>query len=342
MTLRQNVVSCKIKGCILGAAVGDAMGAPTETRTMEMIYRDFGGWVKCILPPGGDCFARGRPAGTVTDDFSLGYVTARHIVQSRGQITDSVAKDILLEWAARPEFYLFAGPTTRAAIDALKGMPQDNPNGFLACDNHRATNGGAMKIFAAGLANKGSPDKAVSDTYTLCRPTHPNNVAISAAAAVACAVAKAMEPGAGMDAVIDAGIYGAKQGDLLAREHGLICAQPSVAERIPLAVGIGRAGLGFAGTMRRLSDIIGTGLAAADSVPTVFGILAANPGSVMDAIIMGVNIGNDTDTIATMAGAIAGALHGDAEIPASYLPLIEEVNRMDLQGLARDMQEVFY
>ena len=41
----------KISGCILGAAVGDAMGAATETRTMEMIRRDFGGWVRTILTP---------------------------------------------------------------------------------------------------------------------------------------------------------------------------------------------------------------------------------------------------------------------------------------------------
>lgn len=33
----------RIFGCIAGAAVGNAMGAVTETCSAEMIHRDFGG-----------------------------------------------------------------------------------------------------------------------------------------------------------------------------------------------------------------------------------------------------------------------------------------------------------
>ena len=32
----------KILGCLLAAAIGDAMGCPLETRTTELIRRDFG------------------------------------------------------------------------------------------------------------------------------------------------------------------------------------------------------------------------------------------------------------------------------------------------------------
>ena len=63
----------KILGSIMGAAVGDAMGAATETRSAERIKEDFGGYVDKIITPPSDCFARGYDAGTVTDDFSLAY-----------------------------------------------------------------------------------------------------------------------------------------------------------------------------------------------------------------------------------------------------------------------------
>ena len=49
----------KILGSIMGAAVGDAMGAATETRSAERIKEDFGGYVDKIITPPSDCFARG-------------------------------------------------------------------------------------------------------------------------------------------------------------------------------------------------------------------------------------------------------------------------------------------
>ena len=61
--------------------------------------------------------------------------------------------------------------------------------------------------------------------------------------------------------------------------------------------------------MLELGDVIGAGLSANEAVPCVFGILAATDADALSAIKMGVNIGNDTDTIATMVGAIVGAMH---------------------------------
>ena len=56
-------VKDKILGSILGAAVGDAMGAVTETRSIERIKEDFRGFVDDLLLPPDDCFAHGYPVG---------------------------------------------------------------------------------------------------------------------------------------------------------------------------------------------------------------------------------------------------------------------------------------
>ena len=61
----------KIKGCLLGAAIGDAMGAATEVRTRQQIIEKFGKPVREFLPPPDDTFARGSKAGQVTDDYSM-------------------------------------------------------------------------------------------------------------------------------------------------------------------------------------------------------------------------------------------------------------------------------
>ena len=332
----------KILGSILGAAVGDAMGAATETRSAERIKEDFGGYVDKIITPPEDCFARGYEAGTVTDDFSLAYFTAKELVASKGNVDDEVAKRALLTWASYPEFFRYAGPTTEAAIKKLQGNEVVNPRGYVAANNSSATNGSGMKIFPVGPINPGNVDKAVADTITVCLPTHNNNVAISGGAAIAAAVAKAMEDGATLDQVIEAGIYGAHKGYEDSSKVANRLATPSVEKRIRLAVEIGKKGQGWEETMLELRDIIGAGLMATEAIPCVFGILAATPGDVMSAIKMGVNIGDDTDTVATMAGAIAGALYGVGNIPREYISMIDRVNKFDLEGLAHDIEVIFY
>ena len=95
--------------------------------------------------------------------------------------------------------------------------------------------------------------------------------------------------------------------------------------------------------MTEIRDIVGAGLNCHEAMPCVFAILAATRGDAMSGIKMGVNIGDDTDTIATMVGAIAGALYGVSNIPERYIEVIEKANRdIDLRGLAREIEEKFY
>ena len=49
---------------------------------------------------------------------------------------------------------------------------------------------------------------------------------------------------------------------------------------------------------------------------------------------MAVNAGDDTDTVACMAGYIVGALNSASRIPQRFLEKIEKVNGFDLQGMA--------
>ena len=52
------------------------------------------------------------------------------------------------------------------------------------------------------------------------------------------------------------------------------------------------------------------------------------------------NYGRDNHSIAGMAGAIAGALHGEAVIRADWIARINEANRVDLDPLAHGLAEL--
>ncbi len=332
----------KIFGSILGAAVGDAMGAVTETKTTALIRKKFGGLVEDLLPPPDDCYVRGRETGSVTDDFSLAYFTAIELNKCKGNVTEQVAVNSVLTWSEYPEFFRLAGSTTQEAVLKLKGEPIPSKNEYLACNNAKATNGAAMKIFPVGLINPGNIEKTVQDTVTICKPTHPYNITISAGAAIAAAVATAVEDGATLDQVLQAGIEGAKLGFLEGTKQCKRLAGPSVEKRIRLAIEIAERRLGWEDTMKELSDIIGTGHSVAEAVPCAFGILAANPDNAMGAVKMGVNIGGDTDTVATMVGAMAGALYGARSFPPHFLEIINRANGFDLERIAHDIATEYY
>lgn len=329
----------RILGGLLGGAIGDSMGAATETRPTEKIVEKFGGYVKEFLPPPDDTFCRGCPAGYVTDDFSLAYYTAKAIVNHKGVIDAETAKEALITWSETP-YIVFAGPTTKAAINALKGIPSTSLYPFLTYDNSKASNGSAMKIGPVGLVNPGNLDKAIADAITICMPTHGNNLALSGGCAVAAAVAKAMEDGATVDDIVEAGLYGAKIGYEEGSKVGKTLAGPTVYKRILLAAEIGKKSKDVYEAMIELEDVIGGGLHVSEAVPSAFGLIVAAKGHPLESIYGGVNIGNDTDTVATIVGAIVGALNGYQAYPAEYLSLIDKQNGFDLAGMASALEKV--
>ncbi|MBG0763874.1 MAG: ADP-ribosylglycohydrolase family protein [Tissierellales bacterium] len=333
----------KILGALVAACAGDAMGAVTEMRTREQIIKKYNGYVKEFLSPPDDVFAKGRKPGQVTDDFSMAYFLTESFIKSKGQINEKSVKEGLLNWAESEEYFeKFAGPTTKVALEYLKeGREYDvQEETGMVNYNSKATNGSAMKILPAGLFNPGDVEKAIEDAVKICKPTHNNNLSISGACAVAASVSKALEEKATLDDVIEAGIYGAEKGFDIGIELGKIAAGPSVSKRIKLAVEIGKNSQGFDDALKEIYDIIGCGIHVSEAVPAVYGLLAAFSGDTKECIYGGVNIGSDTDTVATMLGGIAGALNGVDSLPENYLRTLNKANGYKLEKMSEDIYNI--
>ena len=149
-----------------------------------------------------------------------------------------------------------------------------------------------------------------------------------------------MQADANLASIIEAGIYGAIEGERLGSETGATLAGPSVKRRIEWAVDLAKQDKPLIEIMDDISDLIGTGLAAAEAVPAVFGLIQASFDQPMEAIIAAVNIGNDTDTIATMVGGVLGAYYGNEAFPSVYLDQLNRINRFDL-GIMANAIEAF-
>ena len=86
--------------------------------------------------------------------------------------------------------------------------------------------------------------------------------------------------------------------------------------------------------LRDIEASVGNSVMMVESVPAAIGIFVAAAGDPLECAVGGANIGNDTDTIGAMAGALAGALRGHEALPSDMVATIQAVNDEDIPALA--------
>ncbi|WP_125567869.1 ADP-ribosylglycohydrolase family protein [Companilactobacillus insicii] len=340
MNLKRN-----IKGILGLAAIGDAMGSATENMSFNQIRREFGGPLSELKKPGKTAFALGNEAGQVTDDFSQIYFLSKAILKNDGVLNKDIVIKAILDWSNVSWYFdRFAGPTTRGAIAMYK-----NPNhkmqplkGAVTVDYaSKATNGAAMKIAPAGILHPDDIEEAIKAAITITQVTHDNSLAISGASAVAAATSASLAEYSTMDDVLSAGLYGAVRGNNLGNVLSREVAGPSVVKRIQLAYSIANGTGSREERLEKLSQVVGSGLHISEAVPCAFGIIALNNDDPLQAVIDAVNVGYDTDTIATIVGSMVGAfIDIDNSKFNSLLETIQKANDFNITELANSLANV--
>jgi ADP-ribosylglycohydrolase len=319
----------RARGALYGLAIGDALGMPTQMLSRAEIVRRWGPLLPGFEPaPPGHPIAGGMPAGTVTDDTEQAVLLARLLVKGRGTIDSRVLAAALTEWeramAERGSLDLLGPSTKRAVAAILAGVPPQEAGAA------GTTNGAAMRIAPVGIAvpvalHNPTPDVMLStlvDRAVMASSvTHNTGIALAGAAAVAAAVSAGVS-GATVAEATALGIQAAR----LAAGRGHWVAGADVAARIEWATSL-VAGQEQEVAANLIYRIVGTSLATQESVPAAFAVLAAVPADPWRACRTAASLGGDSDTIAAMTGAIAGACHGAGSFPP------EAIAAIDAQGL---------
>ena len=73
---------------------------------------------------------------------------------------------------------------------------------------------------------------------------------------------------------------------------------------------------------------LGHSVAAYEAVPAAVYAFLRHPASFSDALRLAIGLGGDTDTIASMVGALSGAYLGEEAIPKGWRAKIEEAQRL--------------
>jgi ADP-ribosylglycohydrolase len=322
----------RARGALYGLAIGDALGMPTQMLSRDQIINRWGPLLAGFEPaPPEHPIAASMPAGSVTDDTEQAVLLGRLLLS--GPVDPRELADGLVAWErdmiARGSLDLL-GPSTRRAIDAvLAGTPPEEAG------RYGDTNGAAMRIAPVGLtvsagAGVGDLTALVDAVQQASLVTHNTSVALAGAAAVAAAVSvglSSMIAGGAARVALATDVAVTAAG--LGAERGRWVAGADVAARIYWAADL-VSGRSAADAAEVIYSLVGTSLATQESVPAAFAVLSAVPEDPWRACLLAASLGGDTDTIAAMVGAVAGACHGLAAFPPSAVDII---NAQDL-GLA--------
>ncbi|HBT4804016.1 TPA: ADP-ribosylglycohydrolase [Klebsiella quasipneumoniae subsp. similipneumoniae] len=340
----------KVLGALACGGMGDALGAATELYTIDEIKQRFNGFIDDFHTPAEDTFAGSLNGvrGLITDDASQMYVLAEGIINAgKDSFSNKDWIDCLLRWAEMEPYANYKGPTTELVVKALKEGRPTTSIGVIGTSTRQApnvgtTNGAAMRVAPAGLVYPGQPDKACELAYQTCLPSHDTNIAISSACAIASAVSEAMTFDATVHSIVEAAVYGAQYGEKIAHERARVVAGPKIESRLKLAIEIATHHNSLEAFLRELEGCIGNSVNAHESVPSAIAIFAFCKGEPWETIKACANAGNDTDSIATMAGAIAGAYKGFDALPKEKYQLFNQVNKgdFDVEIIAKKLADL--
>ena len=330
------------------AGMGDALGAQTEQWSIEEIANRHGGLVMEFGTPPADTFA-GANAGKraeVTDDASQMYYLARALIAVHGKLNYDSWVACLLDWAKNSPKAGFMGPSTALMVKALQEGSDTDDVGIIGNSKRKMTtigitNGAAMRVAPAGLIFPGRLEQACRQALVTCLPSHDTDVAISAACSIAAATSQALVTHDLRD-VLAASVRGGHIGERLAREHARNVAGPNYLARLELAFSIAEEAHDDYSFLTKMEKLVGNSVLAAESVPAALGVVKYAGADPLRTIALCSSIGNDTDSIATMAGAIVGALRGSAALPQVLLRefLAANAGDFDLDALADGLSSI--
>ncbi|MBU0672689.1 MAG: ADP-ribosylglycohydrolase family protein, partial [Candidatus Margulisbacteria bacterium] len=273
----------RFRGCMLGAAVGDALGAPLEAMSRRQIQDTFNGTVNRYVSS-----AR-HPRlslGQWTDDTALSLATGEILI-SKGEVNINEI-GFAMRMAFTLESFRGYGLTTRKAFN------DTNHKGR----GIRPSNGAAMRIAPVALFSCHDLDSLASNVINVSRITHPHPDSIDGALAVAFAVATAARGELETNGLIEQTIEflgpQSEMGYKLREVDDLLQADISTSHGL---------------------EHIGTRGYALETVGSAFFAFLKSPESFYNSIVEVINAGGDTDTIGSITGAISGTFNGVEAIP---------------------------
>ncbi len=282
----------RFQGCLLGGAIGDALGFPTENLSRERIRQVYGRLTDYQIKPQWAYY---------TDDTQMAILLAEVLAEHQRFVAEAFRRK-LARWIVVP-LRLGGRSTKNAAWRALFGSHETG--------QHVPGTSGAMRIAPLALVYHNDLDALLEQTVACCRVTHTHPAAIAGTILAAFSVAYALNhPRFSQDEFLAYITTPAERFDpeLAQQVRGLPALLDTPEEQV------------FTHLLSH-SNMFGSPIA--DVILAALYAFLKTPDDFSQSVLLCVNAGWDTDTMACICGHISGAWNGLRGIPPHWIANLE-------------------
>jgi len=287
-------------GSLLGVLVGDSLGAPIEGLDTEEIAKQYGRVVDHLPSRYG--------LGSYTDDTDMTILCAESLLNVGQFDADAMARHLAKHFDAERRY-------GRGTIEALERI-NDGMHWSKAAKNIYGTegsygNGGAIRVVPLALVYAGNTTNLAQHALASSILTHGHPLAATGAGLQAQAIAQCINARKKISpdkfiAELTSHLQYLPESQAYSDQF----------EEMPKLLKANASPLEVANTL-------GNNMYAHESVPTAIYCFLQASNSFEDAVCFALAVGGDTDSIASMTGAIAGAYLGSRAIPQRWLTNVE-------------------
>lgn len=290
---------------LTGLAIGDSLGMPFETHhfTSNTLMLWEGGFCSGAT----NAICTHLQPGQWTDDTKMSMALAESLLEVQGYSAANAAQKYL-NWFQSNDLRGI-GTTTGTALRRLESGASYEESGVFGAEG----NGTAMRASPIGLFFKDRLDFAATIARADARITHASVEAEEGSVAVTIAVALLAN--------------GAPKTGLLTKVLPFLAMRSTVRTRLIEVVTVLSKSLSEAEVLKYLIDF-GTGAHVVQTIPAAFLAFLACP-NFTSSVEAAVRAGGDTDTTASIVGALAGTHYGISQLQP-YLEQLEGASKLRL------------
>lgn len=325
MSVLQLNAADRLTGCLLGQALGDALGFVVEARPPEVAEAYVRDWL--LAGRAGDRAHTDYPFGQYSDDTQLARELLISVREADGWNPAAFAARIAELFRTGAD--VGAGEGTRGAAGRLLAgsswLESGTPPPY-------AGNGSAMRAAPLGVLFARDPAALRAAAREQSRITHLDPRCAAGAVAVAGATLLAAAPGP-----LDSRELLRRLSAWVAAEDASVArAVAGVEDWLPLAPGAAAARLRAEGLdPGHVSPWLGVSAFVTPSVAWSLYAFLRTPDDYWATVCTAIAVGGDTDTMGAIAGALAGARLGPDVLPAELLGRLTDRGRWGVSDLGR-------